>query len=151
MISPELMCNRCLILKNNESDFEQYFSENMKGENIDVSSIYKIYPKIILLIRSLHYRSKLPFRSIWYDIWKRKISEYEIIIIFDVILDTEIIKYIKDKNKNIRIIFWYWNTIKSSKEILNIKKYSFCEVWSFDTKDCRTYDLKQNTQFYFPV
>lgn len=135
-----------LILKSNEDDFERYYTEGLKKENVDVCSVYKTRKKwgrylSIVFIQYL----KIPYQSWNYGEWKKHLDRYDTIIIFDRIWDFSIIEYIAKKNKKARIIFWYWN--KVIKEIPDkFKKY--CEVWSFDEADCKKYGFNKNIQFY---
>ena len=83
---------------------------------------------------------------IWGD-WKKHIEEYQQIIIFDNGYKESIAKYIKRKNKDCKIIFYYWNPImKNNEEFLQDKNLD--EIWTFDKKDAQKYHLKYNPQFY---
>ena len=61
--------------------------------------------------------------------WKKKIKQYDIVILFDDEYDIEISKYIRKKNKNIKIILWYWNSISSKGPI---KTECVDEVWTYN-------------------
>ena len=72
-----------------------------------------------------------------------------LIIVFDTATTASYIKKLKRKYPNKHIIFWCWNRISADKidEIEQIKK--MVDVWSYSLDDCRRFNLKYNTQFYF--
>lgn len=135
-----------LIIKSVKDDFERFFLEHMQTTNISTQPIYKFSSGFgwviqIIWIEILH----LPFQQIWYGAWKKEISNYDTVIVFDRNLGWSIIPYLKKKNGN-RIIAWYWNIVKKPFP----KKYlKYCEVWSFDEEDCKKYGYRKNVQFYF--
>ena len=55
--------------------------------------------------------------------------------------------FIKRRYPNLRVIFWHWNHIYNPK--LYVKLDREIERWSYDSEDCKKYNLKFNTQFYF--
>ncbi|MEO9003593.1 MAG: hypothetical protein ABI288_02600 [Ginsengibacter sp.] len=63
-------------------------------------------------------------------------------------LHPEVLKYIKKVNKNVRIIYWYWDPVfrlgPPKKWI-----YKIAEMWSFDPDNCLKYGFKFNRTFYF--
>ncbi|MDK2934960.1 MAG: hypothetical protein PWP27_2770 [Clostridiales bacterium] len=58
------------------------------------------------------------------------------------------VKFIRRKNPDVRIIVWYWNPVD---KCVGLDQFSDvdCEIWSFDEEDCARYGLKYNTQYYF--
>ena len=72
-----------------------------------------------------------------------------LIIVFDTATTASYIKKLKRKYPNKHIIFWCWNRISEDKidEIEQIKR--MVDVWSYSLDDCRRFDLKYNTQFFF--
>lgn len=140
---------KILILKSDRGDFEKYYIEHMQAENIKTVSIHRyndgIMWKLTWLWREIF---KLPCSHIWFGNWKRELSDYDEIIVFDNNLNWNILKYINKKNPKARIIAWYWNFIKKKKQLVPKKYRRICEIWSFDKGDCIKYGIKQNTQFY---
>lgn len=138
---------KILILKSSQDSFENYYNERMKRKNIDISPVYRyntgLLRKIsVLWIQYFHF----PIKGIWYGTWTKYIEEYDQIIVFDRILGFDILSYIHRKNPKARIIFWYWNI---AKKMIPDKYRKYCEVWSFDEKDCLKYNFRKNIQFYF--
>lgn len=134
-----------LILKSDKDDFERFYINQMQSDNISTQAIYKFRSGIgwliqILWIELLH----LPLQHVWYASWKKELTLYDIVIIFDRNLSWSIIPYIKKKNKK-KVIAWYWNPVK--KFIPN-KYLKYCEAWSFDEYDCKKYGMKKNIQFH---
>lgn len=124
------------------NDAKGMFFKYIEDENI--YSGFKNLPKIIKrIVMKFH----LPFRTLLYGEWKKNINECDTFILFDTDMYPDIIKYIKSKNRNCKIIFYYWNVINEfNKHFLN---NSFIdEIWSFDPMDCKKYNLNYNPQFY---
>lgn len=86
-------------------------------------------------IRSLLYNKKI------------RATKDEKIIIFDSNISPEFLEWIQLKYPNNRIIFWYWNPVDTSLNP-NLIPY-YIEKWSYSPEDCKRYNLKYNTTFYF--
>jgi hypothetical protein len=133
-----------LIFYENSIDFfNPYFIK--KGFCIQKSySHAPLYSKAIKLIFGL---LKFP-QSYWYGDWKRKLPAVSTVIYFATRREAKILKYIKKFNRDIRIIYWYWDPVfrvgPPSAELINI-----AELWSFDPTDCKRHQMNFNTTFYF--
>lgn len=135
------MSNSVLILKNNNSIFFD-----------DVENVFDYYKKngystLSRIFRKIFIKLNCPLESIFYGSWKKYIYNYDIVILFDSGCTQNIPKYIKRKNKNIKIIFWYWNSLDEHKNNLFSSNY-IDEMWSYNRFDCKNYNLKYNPQFY---
>lgn len=117
---------------------------------VDVASVYKPRTKLTKPLFKLQYHMKLLYcyRYIWYDDWKNRLSRYRTVILFDVFEDIDIIKYIQERFPKIRIIVYYYNQIHDCSFLHRILSTGI-EVWSFDHRDCKEYNLRYNPQFYF--
>jgi hypothetical protein len=79
--------------------------------------------------------------------WKNYVKNYKKIIIFDSLLTTKVVEYIKKKNINCEVIVYFWNTINdNNNEIL--KSNDVDAFYTFDNEDANTYNLNFNSQFY---
>lgn len=130
---------KILIIKSNKSDV--FFDE---FQNIE--SYYKCSVNNILL--RLFRKFNIPFISIFYGEWKNKLNEYDIVILFDNGYSNYIPQYIKRRNKNIKVIFWYWNSLAERKNTV-YKNTKIDEFWSYNRFDAEKYKIKYNPQFYF--
>lgn len=131
-----------IILYDASTDFKFFFRE--KGY-----STYTAYKELSIfskIIRNIFFRLGFD-KSLWFDIWKDKLNQINTVIIFST-SPIECVRYIKSVNPEIRIIYWYWNPIFRSINPSNISN-DLCEKWSFDLMDCKNYNLKYNTSFYF--
>ena len=59
---------------------------------------------------------KLNFDTLIYGDWKKNIKDYTHIIIFDEGYKASMGKYIKKRNKDCKIIFYYWNPIMENNK-----------------------------------
>jgi len=141
-----------LVLFNARWALDRYMIRNVHVNSIEIESIYKVYKRGLGYIVAVLWMQKcrLPFQLVWYEKWKKRIKNYDVVIINAANLSWQIIPYIKKKNPDIRLIVWYWDTV-NEKEYLPEKYHLMCEVWSFDEKDCVKYGMRKNVQFYYPL
>ena len=132
---------------NNTLILSSFISGYFRNAHKYISEIYKTnYPtKIEKHLRKISIKLNI-FPKYFLNSWFEKLDQYSTIILFDNGHSENLIKIIKKKNPNIRIIFWYWNPVYLSVPVSKIPKE--CEIWSYREADCRTYGLRQNTQFF---
>jgi len=136
---------KTLLLKYDITDF---FSKESKKYDIDVESAYWPRNKILKLFRNI-FLFQMRFGIVfWLGRWKKKIQDYDLIIIHSGLIAIPIVEYLSKIYPEKRIIVWFWNSINDEKEIRNYQALK-CELWSFDKSDCQKYDIKYNHQFYF--
>lgn len=129
-------------------DCEQFHAVNAQKRGVDVANVFRKTPLILKVIRRLQVKFKLFNISVWLEAWRNNLSSYDTVIIHASLLTPMVVKYIRSKNKKIRIIVWYWNPIAKSEKIESFLPYD-CEIWSFDESDTKVYDVNHNTQYYF--
>lgn len=135
-----------LFLLDRDNDF---FAKHYKKEGVDVQRIYKNVPLALKFIRRLHLKFNIPLYYLWFNKdWMNNLEEYQTVLLHTSIIKVPVIEYINKKHPLKRIIFWYWNPVRKSLPVENIRHLK-CELWSFDQDDCERYGLKENTQFYF--
>lgn len=137
--------SRILIICNNRQDW--LFNAMEKTGLVKLENAYKKVNTIEKFIRRGFYH--LPInRALWYGDWKKRLDEFETIILFDVFLGDDMVEYIIKKAPKSELHVFYWNPIANNytirKELMNK-----CKVWSFDQKDCEIYKLRFNHQFFF--
>lgn len=86
-------------------------------------------------------------RGFLYNIGEIRPQVGEKIIIFDSNISSSFLMWIRNNFTQNRIIFWYWNPVKTSINPANIP--NGIEKWSYSPKDCKSYNLRYNTTFYF--
>lgn len=70
------------------------------------------------------------------------------IVVFDNgIYENSVLKWIANRYYNKRLIFYYWNPVFKSISPLKIPKQF--ELWSYSPNDCKKYNMKYNSTFYF--
>ncbi len=112
----------------------------------NVEALYRCLPQNFFLRLLLKFNSPLIY--IFYNKWKHKLSSYKTVILFDVGFNDFIPKYIKHKNKNIKIILWYWNSLEERGNKVIDNKF-IDEIWTYNHFDAEKYNLKCNSQFYY--
>lgn len=137
--------NKLLFLWLDDKDF---YPQQIKKRGIKVANVFKRYPKILRAMRRFQIDLKIPFIKPWLESWSNDLEKYETIIIHSSVITVPVVKYIRQRNKNIRLIVWYWNPVSKSVSVEGYRNYG-CEIWSFDKKDCDKYNLNFNTQYYF--
>lgn len=123
--------------------FEEY------SNSIPTGTIMRNIPNYLKYLRRLHFNLlDRTFPEIWFtEDFKNCGKYYDSIIIFDSILTIPAVKYIHKRYPNLRIIYWFWNHIYKPELLLNLPIN--IELWSYDIEDCKKYNLKHNSQFYF--
>lgn len=124
-----------LILKKDGNDLFFKNDENVKSYFKNKNLLFRIIKKIGLPL------------NIFFGDWKYELNNIDKVIFFDNGYNPQISKYIKSKNKDIRCVFWYWNSlIEYNNEI--IKDENIDEIWTYNRFDAIKYGLKYNPQFY---
>lgn len=136
---------RILFLWLNDSEFHAI---NAKERGVFVKQVYKNVPKFFKAIRRFQIELKLPFISLWISDWKNHINDFDTVIVHASKITPPVVKFIRRKSKEIRIIVWYWNPVEKSVGLEEFRDDNV-EIWSFDEYDCEKYKLKSNTQYYF--
>ena len=146
---------KTLLLMNVRWPTDRYYIKKIceeNNQNIEAQATYKFSKyglRYILAVIQMQ-KMKLPFQWIWYEEWKRNLSQYDTIIVFYSLLNTNIINYIHKKNPSARIILYFWDSITSTTFTVPENKRQICELWSYDKSNCKTYNLRYNSQFYLP-
>lgn len=125
-------------------DSISFFIPFMRSDKVDVVRLYKKKGLLLTILKKIFLYFGW-FSKMWYEDWINSLEQYEKVVFF-ASKDYVILRYLK--RKQIRIIFWYWNPAfrmgLPKKEL-----YNLAEIWSFDPSDCKKYNLKFNTTFYF--
>lgn len=137
--------NKTLILKDNYNSFERYYLSSLSGESID-SLFYYLSSS---LIRKMITHYGMVGESIFYGQWKKSLDKYNVIIVFDSLHSSKLLKYINKHYKG-RLIYWHWNPVRTVAEMRIIEDtVKWCEHWTFNPADAEKYDMKLNNQFFF--
>jgi len=114
---------------------------------IELKCIYKQVNLIHRIVRKGLLKLPVPLKHFWYGEWRKVLDSHESIIIFDSIINGDLVKWIVKQKKSSRVIVWFWNPVR--ERLLNEIRDLPIELWSFDRRDCRIYDMRYNSQFYF--
>ncbi|MDQ2720964.1 MAG: hypothetical protein M3Z26_14550 [Bacteroidota bacterium] len=126
-----------------------YWGKKIQESGIMVTPLFKKIPFFLRPLRIFHLKYGFPFKNIWYNDWENELSNFEIIILTAANFTVHIAKYIDGLNlrKNIRLIYWYWDPVRSKYAPDKISDK--WEKWTFDEADCKNYNLKYNSTYYF--
>ncbi|MBR3132335.1 hypothetical protein IKG33_02925 [Candidatus Saccharibacteria bacterium] len=116
----------------------------------DVYDYCRIDSMFIRVFRKIMKKLKISFlEPIFYGEWKKELEKCDAVILFDNDYEyvDKIVHYMKKKNQNLKIIFWYWNPLSFFHGKI-VKNKNIDEVWTYNVFDARKYGLKYNTQFY---
>lgn len=137
--------SKCLFLWLNSKEFH---AMEVAKRGIEVAQVYKKLPSVMRILRRIQIELNIPWIFPWIASWKKKINDYETVIIHASKITPPVVKFIRRKNPDVRIIVWYWNPVGKCVGIDQFTDVD-CEIWSFDQEDCARYGLKHNTQYYF--
>jgi hypothetical protein len=119
---------------------QAFMDMEMKDDGFDVRSPYWGDHLLTRILREIHFRLHLPFRSVWYK--RSAISDAETIICFDPLMTQHYLSWLRVKCPNSRIILLFANPVTHIEELKRIKNRGF-ELWSPDLLDCAKYGLHQ--------
>jgi len=126
-------------------------------DKVDVEAIYKQVGIFLRIIRRIHYKTRIPFKHIWYGGWLERLTEYKVIIIFQSLFGNEIFGYIRNRGYDGRLICYYRDTqdMKWIREGCHADELKALrddvELWTFDGEDAENYGMRYNPQFYFEI
>lgn len=146
------MDKKILILSQTTKD--DYALMEWKKNGVDVGITLKEQNTLLRAIRRYWIKFHLPFEQIWYGDWKKEFMNYDMILLHGTWLAEHIPHWLQKKiqketsEKAPKIIWWYWNTVVEQDHPNRVSEQD-CEKWSFDKKDCETYRMNYNTQYYF--
>lgn len=123
-----------------------YFLKYIKDDNL--KQMYKdLNTSVLKVMKKIIFKFRLPIYRFFFNNWRKDIKKYNEIIIFDSGYSPLITKYIKKKNKNCKIILYFWNCISENKlKVFSDKNID--EFWTFDLGDSEKYKINYNPQFY---
>lgn len=74
--------------------------------------------------------------------------ESECIVLFDNgIYENSVLEWMANRHRDKRLIFYYWNPV--FKSISPTKIPQKFELWSYSPEDCKKYNMRYNSTFYF--
>lgn len=130
-----------------EASKDDWAYNEWKRNGIVCDILFKRVGKLARAIRRLHIKSNIPYKSFWLGKWKKQLDSLDVIVLHVSSLTMWIPKYINTINPKVRVIAWYWNSVTSDTNPINLK--GECEIWSFDPENCKEYGMKFNHQYYF--
>lgn len=139
-----------LILLETPNPNDDIFFNDWKANGYNADVVFKKIPKPIRAIRRICLIYNIGDLSIWLGKWYDNLSQYKSIIIHMNRLTRHLPELISKKNKTIKVITWYWNTINKDSEPIKTDNQNI-EYYSFDKNDCSKYGLKYNIQYYCPI
>jgi len=143
------MTDSPVMLVSSTSEYQNRIGAEIANHNKNTFSIYLNANSTLRIFRRLHRIFHIPMFHIWYGLWKYSLPRESTIILFDILLDSNIINYISNENRNKknRLVFWFWNPVR--EEYIKPLRENNWEIWTFDKSEAEKYNLKYNTQFYF--
>lgn len=123
-----------------------------QNEYVDVDDLYNNVNAFTKIIKKLHEHLPIPYKEIWYRSWKKRIKDYDVIIVFDALRGRDVIEYIHKMNPSARIIIYYINKFRNgAKNDPENYKDLPCELWSFDKNDCERVQMHHSPFCYDDV
>jgi len=126
-----------------------FWSEKIEQSGVTVIPLFKKIPFFFKPARIFHLNSHLRFKRIWYRRWEKQLDDYDLLILTAADFSVNIANYIDTLNvkKELRLIFWYWDPVRLKYSPDKVSER--WEKWSFDKSDCKRYNLKYNSTYFF--
>lgn len=140
---------RTLILNAGFFAGDDYYTSRLIDRGVSVAHSLKPQPHLLMRVaRRIHFRTRLPKESIWFEPWEHLVDDAEIVLIEGADLTIPATRYIRSRWPKKRIICWYWNPSGPGTDPAKLPS-DVCESWSFDRHDCERFGLKYNTNYSF--
>ncbi len=108
------------------------------------SNLFMVFLKEVFL------KCKFYLPSFLFNRKLEEIDTVDTIIVFDGHTRISFLKWLRKVNPDKRIILWLWNTAEELQKNLSLAKVpEDIEIWSYSEYDCKKYNLKYNTTFYW--
>lgn len=117
-----------------------------KIEGVSSACVLRPVGLFLRLLRRIHIASGLPGISIWFLDWKKNIENYNIVVCIASRYSPGILRWVKRKNPRARCINYFWDSVAISR--YPIKSSDDFENWSFNSEDCKKYNMHYNPQFF---
>ncbi len=127
-----------------QPETEFYIQEQNKYEDTTSACIFK---KPFWGSGLLHKLLRLKGSFLLFGDWKNHIAEYDLFVIRASKYSPEVAKYIRERSNN-KIVQWYWNPVCADIHPDKVRGYD-AEIYSFDPEDCKNYNMKYITPYYF--
>lgn len=110
---------------------------------IDVVGTYKIGLKITKLFKIVPILKRPVFHKYFLNDWKMMLKNYDMVLIWADSLAPFLCSTIHFLAPELRIVVYYTNccALEVSPDRFN---RNYCELWSFDSEDCKKYNMKYN-------
>ncbi len=142
------MSESILFLRADNNSFERYISENIRAKGFEVAEPYSVPVSDIYslpFIKRVIFRHTFPsLYSFLIGDWKRRLSGYDTVIIFDKALTPQLVRYIRRFNSRCRIKVWLWNVRELEDDI---RKHA--SVYTFDEQYALSEGYTYIPQFHF--
>lgn len=137
--------DKTLVLVPND---KMYFFPYVKHQNITIQSVCRELSSFEMqLMRGIR-RLDLPY-PMFFGNWKKSLSEYKNVIIFDMCFTPSLVKYII-AHSDAKVYVYLWNPIKNNKKMLGyvMKTQKFAKIFSYDKDDCEKYHMSFAPMMY---
>lgn len=140
------MSKTLMLWPNIKEDIPAEISRNY-FQYVDIRNLYKPINVFGRIIRKCLSRLNLS-TEFFFDSWIENMNEYDKIIIHANVINRSVPRILRAKGYGNRIIYWYWNPVRASIHPSKVDRES-CELWSFSEDDCKQYNMKYNSTYYF--
>jgi len=124
------------------SHYNDFQFENIRASGYNIEEPYFGNNILLRIIRRIWFTYNLPYKDHWFN---KRITNYNIetIIVFDVLITQDFLKWLIKMYPDCRILFIYGNLVGYASHIhpKDIPRDSV-ELWSFDKGDCIKYDMQ---------
>lgn len=115
-------------------------------QDASAASVFKSVGLIGRALRKIHLSKTWRGGAVWFGEWKKKITQYDIVVCIASQYSPNVLRWIHNKFKSIKLINYFWDCIEISKYPVVIG--DCFENWSFNRREAELYGFKYNPQFY---
>lgn len=126
-----------------------YFFPFLHSNKADIVSLFRTLNRVEIVMLKILRQLKLPL-TFFYERWKKDLSQYNKIVVFDAAYSCHLAKYLNKHSRHSAKYLYYWNPI--TKNILELHKinqlHNSFYIYSFDKNNCEEYGFKYNSMVY---
>lgn len=129
------------------SDARDYFGKQIKSRGYNILDPYNGQFSIFTrFLRRVHFKSKLPFKTLWYN---KKILKHNAksIVIFETQITREYLIWLRDNHKS-KVHVWYWNIVKNTVNPDELRDVAD-QLWTFSSRESKEFNMLFNAPPYF--
>lgn len=140
------MENILLLFFNDPNSNDPVLDRLNELQGVSAVSVFKSVGLVGRVLRKIHLSKTWHGGAIWFGEWKKKLSQYDVVVCIASQYSPNVLRWIHSQFKNVRLINYFWDCIEISG--YPVVHGDCFENWSFNRREAELYGFRYNPQFY---